>query len=178
MGICKIKIRTIEEPEMKYIISALFCFIISYGYAQQDSVNPSPLKFIGDKEYTFYTRGNDPALVLIAELNNYPSPKVVLEKQKQLGLSATQKTQVQTVQTEMIRKLKEMSNFLIAEQTRLNKLFETNKINEGSLIYHTNKIGALEGEMRNAYLKAYLRTRDILSAQQLKKYRTLKNANK
>ncbi|WP_353132838.1 hypothetical protein [Pseudopedobacter sp.] len=163
---------------MKYIIAAFFCFAMSYGHAQQDSVNSSPLKFIGDKEYAFYTQGNDPALVLIAELNNYPSPKVVLEKQKQLGLNATQKTQVQTIQTEMTRKLKEMGNFLIVEQTKLNKLFETNKINEGSLIYHTNKIGALEGEMRNAYLKAYLRTRDILTSQQLKKYQSLKNANK
>jgi len=163
---------------MKYIISAFFCLAMFYVHAQQDSVKSSPLKFIGDKEYAFYTQGNDPALVLIAELNNYPSPKTVLEKQKQLGLSATQKTQVQTIQTEMVRKLKEMGNFLIVEQTKLNKLFETNKINEGSLIYHTNKIGALEGEMRNAYLKAYLRTRDILTVQQLKKYQSLKNANK
>ena len=178
MGIGKIKIRTIEKSEMKYIISSFFCFITFAAYAQQDSVGPSPLKFIGDEEYMFYMQGNNPSLVLIAELNNYPSPKAVLEKQKQLGLNATQKTQVQTIQTEMVRKLKEMGNFLIAEQTKLNKLFETNKINEGSLIYHTNKIGALEGEMRNAYLKAYLRTRNILSAQQLKKYASLKNANK
>ena len=71
-----------------------------------------------------------------------------------------------------------MGGFLIAEHTKLNKLFEANKIDEGSLIYHTNKIGSLEGEMRNAYLRAHLRTHGILTAQQLKKYESLKNTNK
>ncbi|ADY53210.1 hypothetical protein Pedsa_2668 [Pseudopedobacter saltans DSM 12145] len=163
---------------MKIILSTFFCAFMFSAKAQQDSIEVSPLKFIGDKEYAYYTKGNDPSLVLIAELNNYPSPQKVLDKQKQLNLSTDQKIQIQTIHTEMMRKIKEMGGFLITEQTKLNKLFETNKVNEGSLIYHTNKIGALEGEMRNAYLKAHLRTRGILTAQQLKKYDSIKNTNK
>lgn len=160
---------------MRIILSILLCAYLFSAKAQQESTGKSPLKFIEERNYVNYTNGGDESLVLIAEVNGYPSVQKVLDLEKKLNLNAAQKSRLQTINAETDRKIKEMGRLLIAEQTKLNVLFETKKVNEGSLIYHTNKIGALEGEMRNAYLKAYLKTREVLTDQQFKKYNSLKN---
>ncbi|RRN76589.1 hypothetical protein EIM50_23915 [Pseudoxanthomonas sp. SGD-10] len=161
---------------MKNLLLAFSCMFLSIAcYAQEESLSNSPLKFLSAKQYEYYIKGNNPELSKVAEINNYPSPKTALKLEKQLSLTTDQKSQIKTIATEMDRKLAEMGKFLIAEQTKLNALFESRKINEGSLIYHTNKIGSLEGELRNAYLKAHLRTWKVLTLPQLKKYEELNN---
>ncbi len=158
---------------LQLMICCLFAAL--NAYAQKDSLTKTPLKFISEEQYNYYLKGNDTELSRIAEVNNYPSPKTALKLEKQLALTTAQKSQIKTIATEMDRKLAEMGKFLINEQTKLNTLFENRKINEGSLIYHTNKIGSLEGELRNAYLKAHFRTWRVLTLPQLKKYTELNN---
>ncbi len=164
---------------MKFFINTVYLLLLSgFVHAQSDSLQKSTLKFISYSDYHQYSTGNDTDMGLIAEVNNYPSPKNVMALAKELGLSATQKTQVKAILTEMNRKALEMGKFLIAEETKLNKQFTNNTINEGSLVFYTNKIGALQGELRNAYLKAHLKTFKTLSPPQLKKYSQLSNKNK
>ena len=73
----------------------------------------------------------------------------------------------------MNRKAKEMNNFILAQEDKLNTLFKEQKVNDGSLIFYTNKIGALQGELRNAYLKAYIATKKVFTTNQLNKYKQL-----
>lgn len=164
---------------MKNVILGLLAMVCSQLLFAQDSLQQvSPLKFISSQNYQYYKNGGNSDLYLIAEVNNYPSPGSVLQLAKELSLTTDQKHQVNMIHIELNRKVKEMGGFLIKEQTKLNQLFETRKIDEGSLIYYTNKIGALEGELRNAYLRAHLRTSTLLSAQQLKKYQDINNKGK
>jgi len=164
---------------MRFLSNIILLLLLSgFASAKTDSLKLSPLKFLSDPDYQQYITGNDNGMGLIAEVNNYPSPKNVMVLAKKLGLSETQKAQVKNVLTEMNRKALEMGKFLIAEETKLNKQFSNNTINEGSLVFYTNKIGALQGELRNAYLKAHFRTFKILTALQLKKYSQLSNKNK
>lgn len=161
---------------MKTLIFTIYFIGLSLAvFAQQDSSFVSPFPFISGQQYQWYVEGNNPEMMLMAEVNNYPSPKNTLRFQKQLELTDYQKSQLRAIATETDRKLAEMSRFLIAEQTKLNTLFKTNKITEGSLIYYTNKIGSLEGELRNAYLRAHIQTRRILTPGQLDKYAQLSN---
>jgi Spy/CpxP family protein refolding chaperone len=155
---------------MRNILVLLFCLFTLNSVAQNDSVGKSPVKFISDLQYHKYKNSIDKEMTHIAEVNNYPSPKKVLQFSKDLNLTETQRNQLKTTLSEMNRKALEMSKFLIAEETKFNTLFETNKVNEGSLVYYTNKIGLLHGELRNAYLKAHFRTSRILTTVQLKKY--------
>jgi Spy/CpxP family protein refolding chaperone len=164
---------------MNFLTNFIFLILLSgFASAQTDSSKTSPLKFMSYADYHQYSTGNDKGMGLIAEVNNYPSPKNVMALAKELGLSENQKSQVKILLTEMNRKALEMGKFLIAEETKLNKQFAGNTINEGSLVFYTNKIGALQGELRNAYLKAHFRTFKILTAPQLKKYSQLSNKNK
>lgn len=155
---------------MRYFTAIIFFLFTLKSFAQNDSIGKSPVKFISDKQYHKYKNNIDEEMTHIAEVNNYPSPKKVLLFSKDLNLTETQKNQLRAILTEMNRKATEMGKFLINEETKFNKLFETNKINEGSLVYYTNKIGLLQGELRNAYLKAHFRTSRILTVSQLKKY--------
>lgn len=164
---------------MKFILNTIFLSLLSsFVFAQNDSLKTSPLSFLSYNNYLQYTTGNDVEMGLVAEINNYPSPKHVLILSKELSLTEDQKNQLKPTLAEMNRKALEMGKFLIAEETKLNKLFENKTINEGALVFYTNKIGALQGELRNAYLKAHFRTSKILTPAQLKKYSQLSNKNK
>lgn len=164
----------ISIKSLKYI----FCFTLltSSLYAQKDSsLIVSPLNFLSNSQYQQYTTGKDVSMGLIAEVNGYPSPAKVMALSKKLSLSENQKNSINTILKEINRKALEMGKFIIAEETKLNKLFENKTINEGSLVFYTNKIGALQGELRNAYLKAHLKTHKILTPTQLKKYAEISN---
>lgn len=163
-------------PALKTII---FLFLFpGLSFAQSDSLKVSPLKFLSNNQYQLYTTGNDTDMGLVGNVNGYPSPKKAIALAKELGLTEEQKRSIKTILSEMNRKALEMGKFILAEENKLNKVFETKTVNEGSLVFYTNKIGALQGELRNAYLKAHLRTGKILNATQQKKYVQLINKNK
>lgn len=120
--------------------------------------------------YSDYKEGKSGNMGLAAELNNYPPPDKVLEHASVLKLSADQKSKLQVVSREMGRKAREMGSFILLEEKRLNDLFASGKVNDGSLIYLTNKIGLYQGELRNAFLQAHLKTQRILTPDQIKQY--------
>lgn len=161
---------------MKILFILIYTFITLSTFAQVDSIRISPVKYLSDQQYAAYKNGNALDMGLIAEVNGYPSPIKALALSNRLQLSTIQKNQLQVIATELKRKNKEMGEFIFDQETKLNSLFASQKINEGSLIYFTNKIGALQGELRNAYLKAHFRTRKILNPTQLKIYKELSNA--
>ncbi|KHJ37818.1 hypothetical protein PBAC_19790 [Pedobacter glucosidilyticus] len=144
---------------------------------QTDSVKSNTPAYLSHEQYMAYTKASPLGMVLIAETNNYPSPKKALQYAQQLNLSSVQKMQITQILNEMTRKAKEMDNFILAQESKLNTLFKEQKINEGSLIFYTNKIGALQGELRNAYLKAHIATKKVFSATQLQKYKQLAVVN-
>ncbi|MRX48009.1 hypothetical protein [Pedobacter puniceum] len=160
---------------MKKIIglALLFCglnsFIVNANTHKTDSIeNKVPIHLNKEQPKTSVLE-----MILVAETNNYPSPQKALQYAQQLNLSAVQKTQITQILSEMNRKAKEMNNFILAQEDKLNTLFKEQKVNDGSLIFYTNKIGALQGELRNAYLKAYIATKKVFTTNQLNKYKQL-----
>lgn len=134
----------------------------------------SPIKSLSIQEYTAYQNGEEMGMAKPAELNNFPAPARVLAFEKDLKLTATQKTQLRAAVEALDFKAKEMGRFILQHEKKLNDLFSTAKANEGSLIYYCNQIGLYQGELRNAHLQAYLKARRILTPDQLKKYSRLK----
>lgn len=134
----------------------------------------SPVKSFTSEEYDNLKNGNGMGLARAAELNNYPGPMHVLELQKELKLTAPQKTKLEAARDEMKRKAIEMGGFIIQEEKKLNNLFAASKIDEGSIIYYTNKIGLYQGELRNAHLQAHLKARRILTPDQISRYNKLR----
>lgn len=159
------------------LLFVIICTSFTFStFAQVDSAKSSPIKYLSSYQYAAYKTGDAIDMGLIAEVNGYPSPVKALALSNKLQLSTVQKNQLQALINELKRKTKEMGGFILDQEAKLNALFANEKINEGSLIYFTNKIGALQGELRNAHLKAHFQTKKILNQTQIKNYKDLSKA--
>lgn len=160
------------------IINLLFVLLICCLQAySQDTVSikispevKSPIKSLTDQEYADFKFGREMGMARVAELNNYPAPEEVSKMEKKLGLTSAQKTQLAKIIDAWKFKAREMGGFILTQETRLNTLFAAGKATDGSVIYYTNKIGLYLGELRNAHLQAHLKTRNILTRDQIRKY--------
>ncbi len=161
---------------MKYISLLFLLLILNVRlFAQKDSLDKkSVIPSLTIKQYNAYKNGDNLELAKEAEINHFPDPFYVLSFEKDLGLTATQKTQIQAIQNSRKFKAVEMGRFILDQEKKLNELFSSYKINEGMLIFYTNKIGLYHGELKNAHLKAHYATRKILSLEQIKKYDKLR----
>lgn len=133
----------------------------------------SPIGSLSYQEYTAYQNGDEMGMAKPAVLNNYPRPAEVLPLEKELKLTASQKTQLEAANEAILFKAKEMGRFILQHEKMLNDLFSTGKANEGSVIYYCNQIGLYQGELRNAHLQACLKVKRILTPDQLKKFSRL-----
>ena len=137
------------------------------------SEETSPVKSLSPQEYAAYQNGDDMGMSKAAELNNYPSPSKALSLSKELKLNDSQRKQLLAANEALDFKAKEMGRFILQHEKKLNDLFSTGKVNEGSLIYYCNQLGLYQGELRNAHLQAHLKARRILTPDQLQKFSRL-----
>ncbi|RYU90260.1 hypothetical protein EWM62_12075 [Mucilaginibacter terrigena] len=156
----------------------IFTGINANAQTPDSTLTPSTVKTLTDVQYNALLRGNDLYnMALVAEINKYPSADKALKFKKEIDLSPSQVTALTKINTELIRKKKEMGDFIITNETKLDALFRTKKINESTLIYYTNRFGLYQGELRNAILNAAVNTNNLLSPQQVNKLQAMKNHN-
>jgi hypothetical protein len=161
--------------------SLILFSLLSVAVAAQtpDSLlEPSPVKTLTLQQYTALMKGEDLYnMIMVADINKYPDPANALKYKKELNLSAAQITALAKIDKELTRKKIEMGGFIVTNETKLDNLFRTKKINESDLIFYTNRYGLYMGELRNAILAATLNTNKLLSPQQINKLIALKNHN-
>ncbi len=147
------------------------CFRVK---AQTDSISQQKTAAVKDSfldQFNAYQTGkNRSGLQNVADHNQYPSPQKVLAWQKELKLSDRQKAAINVINNGLQRKIIEMNNFLITNERTMDSLFRYKKINNGVLIFYTNRYGLYQGELRNALLQACVKTEAILTSTQIKKY--------
>jgi hypothetical protein len=147
---------------------------------QPPAANPalkhSPIKTIDDKKYNGLLNGDDmDDMSLAGEINHYPLPDKALKYKAQLQLNPGQITKLKDIVANLNRKKKEMGGSIIRNERTLDSLFRTHEVDEGNLIFYTNRYGLYQGELRNAILQACLKTRDILSEVQIRKLESLES---
>ena len=165
----------------KSLLTVLALVVINLTARPQNSkpeskdteIQSSPLKALTAEQYADLRQGNEMGMAKVAELNNYPSPVQVSKLSKELGLNPNQKVQLKQIISAWQFKAKEMGQFILKEEMKLEALFSSGKATDGSVIYYTNQIGLFTGELRNAHLQAHLKTRNILTPAQIKKYGVL-----
>ena len=144
-----------------------------FAQSATDSVT-SPARTLNYKQYNAYLNGDDyDNMALVAELNEYPSPPKTIELKRQLGLSPDQLAKITAINTELIRKKKEMGRFIIKNERVLDSLFRIRQVDDGSLVFFGQRTDLYRGELRNAILQAYLKVYHILTPSQLTRYRQL-----
>jgi len=166
---------------MRKLLS-LFLLVSLYTSANaqttaDSTIKHSPLKTLNDAQYNALLSGDDIyGMSLAAELNHYPSPEKVIKLKREIILSPIQVTKISAIAKELHRKKLEMGLIIIDNERTIDSLFRTGRLDNGSLIFYTNRYGLYQGELRNAILQACLATRSLLSEQQIRKLDALQKA--
>ena len=138
----------------------------------------STVKTISDLRYNAYLKGDDlDDMALAGDLNHFPSPDNVLKYKKELDLSPIQVGQLTKLSSELHRKKVEMGANIIRNEKMLDSLFHSRYIDEGSLIFYTNRSGLYYGEMKGAILMACYKSEKLLTPAQIKKLETLEKTS-
>lgn len=133
-----------------------------------------PIKALSEQQMADLKAGRGMGLALPAELNGYPGPSHLLELADKLDLSASQRGQIKQLFDSMKAEAVPVGEKLIAQETMLDQQFASRAITPERLKSATAEIGATQAELRNTHLKYHLETAQILSAQQMQQYATLR----
>lgn len=128
------------------------------------------IKALSAEEIEALLDGAGMGFAMAAELNRYPGPKHVLELAGELGLSAEQRAATERVFEEMRTEARALGAELVEGERQLDCLFRAGEVSGETLDRQVAAIAALRGRLRAAHLRAHLRMREILSADQVARY--------
>jgi len=132
------------------------------------------IKSLSAKDIEDLTLGNGMGLAKAAELNGYPGPKHVLEMQEQLFLEKEQLTSINQIFEEMKSQAKSQGQKLISLEKELNDYFSNTTITNDILEKTLKKIAEAKSKLRYIHLSAHIKTTEVLSMNQIKKYNQLR----
>jgi hypothetical protein len=161
--------------------SKFFTFLLmisvaaAYGQSTTDTAaKPSPVRTLTYQQYQSYLKGEaGEDMALVAELNGYPMPDKVLKYKAELDLSPIQIKKITEAGAYLRRRRLQIGGSVIDTEKKLDSLFKFNKVQDGNVIFYTNRYGLYQGELKNALLQACLSTQKLLSQQQLTTYQAL-----
>ncbi|GAB2983809.1 hypothetical protein GCM10027049_21530 [Mucilaginibacter puniceus] len=143
-----------------------------------DSEKKSPVRTLTYQQYNDYLKGEAGSdMAMVAEINHYPMPDKVLKFKKELDLSPIQIKNIETANTYMHRRRLEIGGSVISTERTLDSLFRNHKMDDGKLIFFTNRYGLYQGELKNAILQACFATEKQLTPQQIKRFEALQKPN-
>ena len=167
----------IKTPSVIIMIIALVR-LSALAQTTDSTLKKSPVKTLTDKQYNALITGEDLYnMPLVAELNHYPMPGKAIKYRKEIGLSPVQISKINVIDKELHRKRIEMGVFVIRNERALDSLFKRRMLNEGIIIFYTNRYGLYQGELRDCILQACYNTWKLMSPQQIKQLETLENSN-
>ncbi len=159
----------------------LFTFMLMLSgavtYAQpaaDTAAKTSPVRTLSYQQYQSYLKGEaGEDLARVAELNHYPLPDKVLKYKAELDLSPIQIKKITEANDYLRRRRLQIGGSVIDTEKKLDSLFKHNKVQDGNVIFYTNRYGLYQGELKNAMLQACLSTQKLLSQQQISKFEAL-----
>jgi hypothetical protein len=146
-----------------------------------DEVN-RPIKALSAEQIDGYLRGWGMGLGKAAELNDYPGPLHVLnyhpadgtQETGPLALSKQQAARLRAIFLEMKERAAQLGKEIVDREAELDRAFAEGKIDDHTLKEMSLNIGKLQAELRYVHLRAHLLTREVLSAEQIRKYNELR----
>lgn len=132
------------------------------------------IKSFSNEDLAQLRAGHGWGLSLVAELNGVPGPRHVLELQRELGLSKRQIVAIQAVYDRMKEAAVPLGVKLIRLEAQLDRSFAGGAIDSESLQEQLATIAIVRRDLRFTHLAAHLATPNILSAEQVRLYTTLR----
>lgn len=149
---------------MKRLATLIILFTTCVG-ANSQVVIPS------DKDQLL--KGGAVEQILVAEKNGFPPPQRILAMKDQLGLTKDQLKKIDEMMKNLSVSTTVKGQEIIEAEEDLNKMFESGNINEKTLRAKLERIGKLRAELRFTHLQVYLKTKQILSANQWQRLKKL-----
>lgn len=118
--------------------------------------------------------GRGAGYALAAELNHYPGPTHVLEFADALELTSTQRTATEDILAPMQAAAQTTGCTLVDTEARLDEAFRSGAIGPEELTDLTAESARLEGELRAVHLGAHLAIKEVLTAEQVRRYDELR----
>lgn len=132
------------------------------------------IKALSEDDLKKYLNGEGMGYAKAAELNGFPGPKHILENETSLDLTAEQKESVQKSFEKMKAEAVSLGKSIVEKEKELDRLFSQGKVNDEKLKNTTSEIAKLQGDLRNTHLRAHLEMKQLLSDEQVTKYKKLR----
>ena len=132
------------------------------------------VKSLSEKEIAQLRSGAGMGLAKLAELNQYPGPKHVLELADQLDLNEGQLEATQELFASVKRDAIALGEQIVEAESELDQAFADADITAETLRSMTLEIGRLRAELRLVHLAAHLRQAEVLRPDQIIRYDELR----
>jgi len=166
---------------------ALFALaILAFGVTAQagQTKNSQASRYAGEEKQSIKSlspddiaelrRGGGWGLARAAELNGVPGPAHLLELKDRIPLTDDQVSAIDETFQEMKAQAVQQGERLIALEGELELLFRGGSVTRDALRSSLSKIAKARMELRFIHLASHLKTPDILSKDQIKKYNELR----
>jgi Spy/CpxP family protein refolding chaperone len=115
-------------------------------------------------------KGLGSGLATIADVNNYPGPKHVINLKTELGLTRDQLKKTEALDKVVSSSAVAKGEEIVQAEEELFQLFVTGTVSEKALRTMLEQIGKLRSDLRFIHLQAHLRMKQILTPDQIKLY--------
>ncbi len=137
------------------------------GYAEMQT---REIKALSPEQVADLREGKGMGASLPAELNGVPGPLHVLQLKARINVTPEQQRQLETISAEMKVQARRLGDDIVAAEAGLDRAFRTGKADETLIQSTTARIAGLQGQLRAVHLMAHLKTRQVLSEQQVVAY--------
>ena len=132
------------------------------------------IKSLSGSDIEELLRGGGWGLALPAELNGMPGPAHLLELRNEIGLSASQVAQIETIHAEMKREAIEGGQRLITAEQAIEDAFAGGNVEAQHLLALIEEASAARAHLRFVHLSRHLLMPPLLSAEQIERYGELR----
>jgi hypothetical protein len=132
------------------------------------------IKALSPEQVEELAEGRGAGLALAAELNGYPGPAHVLEHAAALGLDPAQEAATRALQARMAGEARALGARIIEEERALDRALAARAVDAAALEERLARIGALQGALRAAHMRAHLEQAALLSPAQVAAYARLR----
>jgi Spy/CpxP family protein refolding chaperone len=136
------------------------------------------IKALSEEQVADLRSGRGMGLALAAELNGYPGPLHTLELAEALKLTDEQRSRIKDLYDAMRAEAIIAGEALIGAEAALDKLFAEGNADANALESAMRSVGHAHMILRRTHLGYHLRTKAILTRQQLVTYKDLRGYGK
>jgi hypothetical protein len=137
------------------------------GYAGLQS---REIKSLSPEQLADLREGRGMGVSLLAELNSVPGPMHVLELAERLKVTTEQRRTLERIAADMKARAQGLGAQVVVEEASLDKAFKGRIVDAKEVEEATARIASLQGQLRAVHLVAHLKTRDVLSDDQVAAY--------